>query len=635
MLQMKVGLCYLLFLVLIQQSFSALDGHSNTSGIVQWKCTCSIADQGNRNYAVPENCYSSCDCNPASGVSSEDRWLCICNSEGLPKIAAGDNEPSCFNGCNCSSGTSTEKQTSKKQISSKVVIIILLLCVIVACLVIIASLLCYVYRSSYEQLSFSSDRQMSGSSANSLIGQRVSSSIMHKSSGTAPVKSVAGCFFKPSFIFRNKTGAMHGTIIEFSYYELEIVTNKFSDSNLIGVGGSSRVYRGYLRDGRVVAVKRIKTQEGPDAESVFMTEIELISRLHHCHVVPLLGFCLARHGKYPQRLLVFEYMSNGNLRDCLDGASGKSLDWSRRVTIALGAARGLEYLHEAAAPRILHRDVKSTNVLLDENWRAKITDLGMAKHLENDGIASCSSSPARMQGTFGYFAPEYAIVGKASLKSDVFSFGVVLLELISGRHPIQNSLHRGEESLVIWASPRLQDSRRVISELPDPNLGGVYDEEEMHVMAYLAKECLLLDPDCRPTMGEVVQILSTIAPDKSNKRKNMSVHVFQKSSIGVMRSEEVVEHDLVEAEEIKHVMSDEQQTDRHSPSLSHVSTSSCPGKKKKEADTDSSIKELTLLASKSSCHVQDDDPVHLTEPRLESFCLSKMLKSSSCTIKQQ
>lgn len=102
-------------------------------------------------------------------------------------------------------------------------------------------------------------------------------------------------------------------------------------------------------------------------------QIELISRLHHCHVVPLIGFCLARHGKYTERLLVFEYMSNGSLRDCLDGASGKTLDWGRRVTIALGAARGLEYLHEAAAPRILHRDVKSTNVLLDENWRAKVS----------------------------------------------------------------------------------------------------------------------------------------------------------------------------------------------------------------------------------------------------------------------
>ncbi|KAG5512918.1 hypothetical protein RHGRI_038652 [Rhododendron griersonianum] len=123
-------------------------------------------------------------------------------------------------------------------------------------------------------------------------------------------------------------------------------------------------------------------------------------------------------------------MCNGNLRECLDGVLGKNLDWATRVAIALGAAKGLEYLHEAAAPKILHRDVKSTNILLDENWRAKITDLGMAKHFMTDDIPSHPSSPARMQGTFGYFAPEYAIVGRASLKSDVFSFGVVLLAAI-------------------------------------------------------------------------------------------------------------------------------------------------------------------------------------------------------------
>ena len=139
-------------------------------------------------------------------------------------------------------------------------------------------------------------------------------------------------------------------------------------------------------------------------------QIELLSRLNHCHMV---------------LLLVFECMTNGNVPKCLDDLNTKPMD--------LGAARGLEYLHEAAAPRILHRDIKSTNILLDDRFRARITDLGMTSCLMNDGVTSCSSSPARMLGTFGYFAPEYAIVGKASLKSDVFSFGVVVLELITGR----------------------------------------------------------------------------------------------------------------------------------------------------------------------------------------------------------
>lgn len=212
-----------------------------------------------------------------------------------------------------------------------------------------------------------------------------------------------------------------------------------------------------------------------------LKQIELLSRLNHCHVVPLLGYCSESQGRQLERLLVFECMSNGNLRDCLDLKQGKKpMDWQTRVSVALGAARGLEYLHEAAAPRILHRDIKSTNILLDDKFRAKvcadseegrhlnnayqikalltdhslqITDLGMAKCLMNDGVTSCSSSPARMLGTFGYFAPEYAIVGKASLKSDVFSFGVVILELITGRQPIhKSSSTRTDESLVIWVS---------------------------------------------------------------------------------------------------------------------------------------------------------------------------------------
>nr|GMD27225.1 receptor-like serine/threonine-protein kinase NCRK isoform X1 [Ipomoea batatas] len=373
-------------------------------------------------------------------------------------------------------------------------------------------------------------------------------------------------------MFRSKVGTSYGTITRFSYLELETATGKFSCSNLIGVGGSSCVYRGELKDGRAVAVKKIKGEEGePDRESSFLSEIELISRLHHCHVVPLLGYCSERHGKRSLRLLVFEYMPNGSLRDCLDGASGRFLEWNARVAIALGAARGLEYLHEAAAPRILHRDVKSTNVLLDGNWRAKITDLGMAKCLQNDGVLSCPSSPARMHGTFGYIAPEYAIGEKASLKSDVFSFGVVLLELITGRPPIQKSADKGEESLVIWAAPHLQDSEQVSSGFADPNLQGEFEEDEMQVMTFLAKECLLLDPDSRPTMSEIVQLLSTIAPDqKSKMRKNFLGNSFKK----------------VDA-----------------------------------ADFSKCAERMILLTSSArSWHSQEDDEVvDLTEPRFESF----------------
>lgn len=626
----RVLLC-LINLVWIQQGFSVADGHPNASETSNWTCTCSTNDQSNLTFAVPTNCYSSCNCNPATGGSGEKRWMCICASDGLPKVATGNNYTSCFSACNCSSGAWIEEQCSKKRITSKVLIIILLTCITLTTLAFVASLLCYIYRkdkwsthrSLFSSDKQSSDKQTSCNSASSLISQGASYIPTYGGSFSTRVKPTAGCFPKVSFVLRNKSGALQGTIIEFSYSELETATNKFSDSNLIGFGGSSHVYHGHLKDGKVVAIKRMKTVVGSDAESIFFTEIELIARLHHCHVVPLLGYCSERQGKHAERLLVFEYMTNGNLRECLDGASGNCLDWGTRVTIALGAARGLEYLHEAAAPRILHRDVKSTNVLLDENWRAKITDLGMAKHLHSDGIPSCPGSPAKMQGTFGYFAPEYAIVGRASLKSDVFSFGVVLLELITGRQPIQKSDSKGEESLVIWATPRLLDSRRVTSELPDPRLKGTFHEEEMQIMAYLAKECLLLDPDSRPTMSEVVQILSTIAPKKS-KRKNMSVQLFQSSFSGVKESESMNKQtfDPVEDEEIKHIMLDK---NPGGESLAlDISSKPCLEECEKVADPVSVeyIEKLILLASDArSWHSQEDEAVDLTEPRYESFCM--------------
>uniref|UniRef100_A0A8R7UQL2 Protein kinase domain-containing protein n=1 Tax=Triticum urartu TaxID=4572 RepID=A0A8R7UQL2_TRIUA len=160
-----------------------------------------------------------------------------------------------------------------------------------------------------------------------------------------------------------------------------------------------------------------------------------------------------------------------------------------RVGMALGAARGLEYLHKAAAARILHRDIKSIDILLDDRFRARITVLGMANCLMNDGVTNCSSSPARMLGTFGYFAPEYAIVGKASLKSGVFSFGVVVLELITDRQPVHMKGGGGgaDESVVMWSTSRLRDNRLVVAELPDLALKGVFPLEEMQIMAHLAR----------------------------------------------------------------------------------------------------------------------------------------------------
>lgn len=602
--QVEVALACFITLIWIQQSLC--DEVSSASGITDWTCRCSFSFQGNRSYTLESNCSTSCNCSQDNGSNS--KWTCICYANGLPKVAADGHDTNCFTTCNCTSGSLNAAQSSKKRFSSKVVVIVLLLCVILTTFAFLASVACYFYRRgkcTVQSPIFSSDKETSCNSGTNLISHRSSSVLETKIYINSPINQ--GCF--TSCLFGSKTGPSPGAIIQFSYFELENATNKFSNSNLIGLGGSSYVYRGQLKDGSILAVKRLKTQKGPDMDSVFLTEIELLSRLHHCHVVPLLGYCFETHGKNTERLLVFEYMYNGNLRDCLDGPERKNMDWGTRVAIAIGAARGLEYLHDAAAPRILHRDVKSTNILLDENWQAKITDLGMAKRLKADGLPSTSTSPARMQGTFGYFAPEYAIVGRASLKSDVFSFGVVLLELISGRKPIHRSSSKGEESLVIWATPCLQDSKRVITELPDPDLNGKFPEEEMQIMAYLAKECLLLDPDARPTMSEVVQILSSIAPERS-KRRGMPVNLFQQVGMGGPK----------EAEELRRGSSGKSAV-RCSLPLD-IDRNLCV-ERGGDIVSDNFMERLILLTSKArSWRASDDETVDLTEPRFEAFSVA-------------
>ncbi|GAV62658.1 Pkinase domain-containing protein [Cephalotus follicularis] len=584
-LRIKLVVICFIFLIWIQQCLCVEQSHM--PGINNWTCTCSSSYHGNESSVLKFNCSTSCDCSP---------------------------------------GSLKEKQASKNHIAIKFVVIILLLCVILTTFAFLASLVCYVHQKEKcnTQLPvFSSDNETSCHSATKLISHKTSVPKTVVNIGS-PINPITGCFRKATSICQSNTGTIYGTIIQFSYYELEYATDKFSSSNLIGLGGSSYVYRGRLKDGRTVAVKKLKTQGGPDADSVFSREVELLSRLHHCHVVPLIGYCSQFQGKSAERLLIFEYMPNGNLRDCLDGVSGENMNWDTRATIAIGVARGLEYLHEAAAPRILHRDIKSSNILLDDNWRAKITDLGMAKRIKADGIPSCSSSPARMQGTFGYFAPECAIIGRASLMSDVFSFGVVLLELITGRQPIHKSINKGEESLVIWSTPRLQDSSRVIVELPDPRLKGNFPEEELQIMAYLAKECLLLDPDARPTMSEVVQILSTIAPDKS-KRRYFPANLLQMTNTSSMRSEPYIQKpddvagSPVEAEKLRQATSVRQSACKSQPlDIDHTLCVENQCKKPDSVPTEH-MERLILLTSKASWLAHDDETVDLTEPRFESF----------------
>ncbi|XP_045803745.1 leucine-rich repeat receptor protein kinase HPCA1 [Trifolium pratense] len=215
----------------------------------------------------------------------------------------------------------------------------------------------------------------------------------------------------------------------FTFEEIQNCTKKFSQLNYIGSGGYGKVYRGTLHNGQLVAVKRAQN-ESMQGGLEFKTEIELLSRVHHKNLVSLIGFCFEQG----EQILVYEYVVNGTLTDALSGKSGIRLDWIRRLKIALGTARGLDYLHEQANPPIIHRDVKSTNILLDERLNAKVSDFGLSKPL-SDGAKGYMTT--QVKGTMGYLDPEYYMTQQLTEKSDVYSFGVLMLELITARRPIE------------------------------------------------------------------------------------------------------------------------------------------------------------------------------------------------------
>lgn len=287
----------------------------------------------------------------------------------------------------------------------------------------------------------------------------------------------------------------------FTYQELAAATNGFAKTNALGEGGFGFVYKGTLSDRQLVAVKQLK-EGASQGEKQFQAEVEIISRVHHRHLVSLVGYCIADK----QRLLVYDYVPNGTLEWHLHKKDeGPAMDWPTRLRIACGAARGLAYLHEDCHPRIIHRDIKSSNILLDNNFEAQVSDFGLAK-LTSDTNTHVTT---RVMGTFGYLAPEYASSGKLTEKSDVFSFGVVLLELLTGRKPVDPSQPAGEESLVEWARPIFAEinSEEDLKAVADPALNGVYDAQEMMRMVEAAAASVRHSASRRPRMGQVVRAL--------------------------------------------------------------------------------------------------------------------------------
>ncbi|GJN17736.1 hypothetical protein PR202_gb04831 [Eleusine coracana subsp. coracana] len=284
----------------------------------------------------------------------------------------------------------------------------------------------------------------------------------------------------------------------FTPENLAAITNDFADETLLGEGGFGCVYKGILPDGRPVAVKKLKIGNG-QGEREFKAEVDTISRVHHRHLVSLVGYCISDS----QRMLVYDFVPNNTLYYHLH-ISETSLDWRTRVKVAAGAARGIAYLHEDCHPRIIHRDIKSSNILLDNNFEAQVSDFGLAR------LAADSNThvTTRVMGTFGYLAPEYALSGKLTAKSDVYSFGVVLLELITGRKPVDASQPLGDESLVEWARPLLIRAieHRDFGDLPDPRMEDKFDENEMFHMIGAAAACIRHSAAMRPRMGQVKHI---------------------------------------------------------------------------------------------------------------------------------
>ncbi|XP_021274644.1 nodulation receptor kinase-like [Herrania umbratica] len=292
---------------------------------------------------------------------------------------------------------------------------------------------------------------------------------------------------------------------------IEIATQKYK--TLIGEGGFGSVYQGTLPDGQEVAVK-VRSATSTQGTREFENELNLLSAIRHENLVPLLGCCCEND----QQILVYPFMSNGSLQDRLYGEAAKRriLDWPTRLSIALGAARGLMYLHTYAGRCVIHRDVKSSNILLDNSMCAKVADFGFSKYAPQEGDSNAS---LEVRGTAGYMDPEYYSTQQLSAKSDVFSFGVVLLEIISGREPLNIQRPRNEWSLVEWAKPYIRESK--IDEIIDPNIKGGYHAEAMWRVVEAALACIEPFSAYRPCMADIVRELEDALIIENNASEYM------------------------------------------------------------------------------------------------------------------
>ncbi|KAL2894380.1 LRR receptor kinase BAK1, partial [Bienertia sinuspersici] len=292
-----------------------------------------------------------------------------------------------------------------------------------------------------------------------------------------------------------------GQLKRFSLRELQVATDSFSNKNILGRGGFGKVYKGRLADGSLVAVKRLKEERTPGGELQFQTEVEMISMAVHRNLLRLRGFCMTP----TERLLVYPYMANGSVASCLRERPPNELplDWPTRKRIALGSARGLSYLHDHCDPKIIHRDVKAANILLDEEFEAVVGDFGLAKLMDYKDTHVTTA----VRGTIGHIAPEYLSTGKSSEKTDVFGYGIMLLELITGQRAFDLARLANDDDVMLldWVKGLLKEKK--LEMLVDPDLQSNYIDTEVEQLIQVALLCTQGNPMDRPKMSEVVRML--------------------------------------------------------------------------------------------------------------------------------
>ncbi|KAL5974225.1 putative serine/threonine-protein kinase pbl17 [Asimina triloba] len=322
--------------------------------------------------------------------------------------------------------------------------------------------------------------------------------------------------------FRQNAGSNDVSI--FTYNELKIATKNFRPDQILGEGGFGIVYKGVIDEivrpgyqSTLVAVKELDP-EGFQGDKEWLAEVNYLGQLSHPNLVKLIGYCCEDE----HRLLVYEYMASGSLEKHLFRRVCLTMPWSTRMKIALGAAKGLAFLHGAERP-IIYRDFKTSNILLDSDYNAKLSDFGLAK----DGpMGDQTHVSTRVVGTYGYAAPEYVMTGHLTARSDVYGFGVVLLEMLIGRRAMDKSRPSREHNLVEWARPLLNHNRKLMRIL-DPRMEGQYSAKAAQKVANLAYQCLSQNPKGRPIMSQVVEILETLQEDVLLQSGSNSVTLYE------------------------------------------------------------------------------------------------------------